>query len=135
VGPVKCDGIVKHVYIAAWLLVIVTMLHRYAAPQPERKTNYTNLMISAVPSSGSKNNHGKMMPRTEIWVTDYRNGEWIDARKASYVKGKISPMNYGLGAQAEVTEGALDYSQATAHIMMGEKEHHQHGGHNPMSQK
>ena len=74
-------------------------------------------------------------PRTEIWVTDYRNGEWIDARKASYVKGKISPMNYGLGAQAEVTEGALDYSQATAHIMMGEKEHHQHGGHNPMSQK
>ena len=73
--------------------------------------------------------------RTEIWVTDYRNGEWIDARKASYVKGKISPMNYGLGAQAEATEGALDFTQATAHIMKGEKEHHQHGGHNPMMHK
>ena len=68
--------------------------------------------------------------RTEVWVTDYRNGEWIDARKASYVKGKITPMNYGLGAQADHAEGALDYSQATAHIMMAEKDQHQHGGHN-----
>ena len=69
---------------------------------------------------------------TEIWVKDHRNGEWIDARKASYVKGKISPMNYGLGAQAEGIERALNYTQATAHIMMDEQEHHQHGGHNPM---
>ena len=72
---------------------------------------------------------------TEIWVKDHRNGEWIDARKASYVKGKISPMNYGLGAQADATAGALNYTQATAHIMMGEQEHHQHGGHNPMKQQ
>ncbi|MCK5360994.1 MAG: protein NosL [Gammaproteobacteria bacterium] len=72
---------------------------------------------------------------TEIWVKDHRNSEWIDARKASYVKGKISPMNYGLGAQADVADGALNYTQATAHIMMGEQQHHQHGGHNPMSKK
>ncbi len=70
--------------------------------------------------------------RTEIWVTDHRNGEWIDARKASYVKDRISPMNYGLGAQAEVTEGALDFSQAMTHIMMAEKERQLHGGHKPM---
>jgi len=74
-------------------------------------------------------------PDTEIWVNDHRNGEWIDARKASYVKARISPMNYGLGAQTEVTEGALDYTQATAYIMVREEEHHQHGGRNPTNQK
>jgi len=74
-------------------------------------------------------------PGTEIWVKDHRNSEWIDARKASYVKARISPMNYGLGAQAEVAEGALDYTQATAYIMVSEKEHHQHGGLNPANQK
>ena len=74
-------------------------------------------------------------PGTEIWVKDYRDGEWIDARKASYVKARISPMNYGLGAQTEVTEGALDYTQATAYIMVREEEHHQHGGLNPTNQK
>ena len=74
-------------------------------------------------------------PGTEIWVKDYRDGEWIDARKASYVKARISPMNYGLGAQTEVTEGALDYTQATAYIMVRQKEHHQHGGLNPTNQK
>ena len=74
-------------------------------------------------------------PDTEIWVNDHRNGEWIDARKASYVKARISPMNYGLGAQTEVTEGALDYTQATAYIMVREEEHHQHAGHNPINQQ
>jgi hypothetical protein len=69
---------------------------------------------------------------TEIWVADHRNGEWLDARKAFYVSGKISPMNYGLGAQADVTEGALDFSQAVEHIKMAEHEHHLHGGHSPV---
>lgn len=73
--------------------------------------------------------------RTEIWVADHRNGEWIDAREAFYVTGKISPMNYGLGAQAETTEAALDYSQAIAHIMMSENERHLHGGHKPVKQE
>lgn len=70
--------------------------------------------------------------QTEIWVADYRNGKWIDARKAFYTTGKISPMNYGLGAQADVAEGALNYSQAVEHIKMVENEHHRHGGHKPM---
>ena len=57
-------------------------------------------------------------PLTEIWVTDYRNGEWIDARKAHYVAGKITPMDYGLGATTEMEAGKqmLDYAQARAHI-------------------
>lgn len=71
--------------------------------------------------------------QTEVWVADHRNGEWIDARKAFYVKGKISPMNYGLGAQLEAADDALDYQQAIAHIRTAESEHHRHGGHDPAS--
>lgn len=67
--------------------------------------------------------------RTEIWVTDFTNGQWVDARKARYVPGKLTPMNYGLGAQAEATADALDFAQAIEHIMISEKEKHQHGGH------
>jgi hypothetical protein len=73
---------------------------------------------------------------TEIWVTDYRNGQWLDARRAGYVKDKLTPMNYGLGALSrepdsthnEAAAAVLDYSQAVAHIMTSEKEKHQHGG-------
>jgi len=69
---------------------------------------------------------------TEIWVADHRNGKWLDARKAHFVTGKLSPMNYGLAAQAEEAEGALDFSQAIEHIRMAENEQHRHGGHNPV---
>jgi copper chaperone NosL len=68
--------------------------------------------------------------RTEIWVTDYRNGKWIDARKAAYVSGKVTPMGYGLGAQADPLEGALDFAAASEHIYMVENSEHKHkGGH------
>ena len=69
---------------------------------------------------------------TEIWVADHRNGKWLDARKAHFVTGKLSPMNYGLAAQAEEAEGALDFSQAIEHIKTAENEQHRHGGHNPV---
>ena len=66
-------------------------------------------------------------PRTEIWVTDYRNGNWIDARKATYVTGRITPMEYGLGAQSEPVPGGLSYQQAKAHIYEVEKRFNVHG--------
>ena len=69
-------------------------------------------------------------PRTEIWVTDYRNGNWIDARKARYVAGKVTPMGYGLGAQADPVDGALDFAAAIEHIHQVEDTTHKHrGGH------
>ena len=68
-------------------------------------------------------------PTTEIWVTDHRNGEWIDARKASFVKGKTTPMDYGLGAQSDPAAGALDFAQAKAHIRKVEAEHNIHSAH------
>lgn len=67
-------------------------------------------------------------PKTEIWVADHRNGDWLDARKAWYVKGKITPMGYGLGATPEKTPGALDFAQARQHIYEVEEQTHAHRG-------
>lgn len=55
-------------------------------------------------------------PRTQIWVTDWRNGTWIDARTAYYLKGKETPMQYGLGAQPEPDAEAIDFAAARRHI-------------------
>jgi nitrous oxide reductase accessory protein NosL len=65
---------------------------------------------------------------TEIWVTDWRTGHWIDARNASYVLGQVTPMEYGLGAQSESRPGALSFEQAKAHIFEVER-HNAHGSH------
>ena len=68
--------------------------------------------------------------RTEIWVADYRNGNWLDASKAYYLQGRISPMNYGLGALPEKSAGALDFAEAKAHVFAAEHgrdgQHHHH---------
>ena len=67
-------------------------------------------------------------PKTEIWVNDYKTKEWIDAKKAWYIKDEISPMGYGLGAQLENAEGALNYDQAVEHIYVVEDKLNIHGG-------
>ena len=64
---------------------------------------------------------------TEIWVTDHRTGEWIDARTAIYVKGKLTPMEYELGAQSDPAPGGLDFDQAKEHIREVEKRFNIHG--------
>lgn len=66
-------------------------------------------------------------PATEIWVTDSRNGAWIDARSAFYVTGQLTPMEYGLGALAEEVPGAFDFDRAKAHIFDVEKRFNAHG--------
>jgi nitrous oxide reductase accessory protein NosL len=82
--------------------------------------------------------HWKDEDRTEIWVADFRNGNWLDARKAVYIKDKLTPMNYGLGAvdsaQADEFADALDYTQAKAYILAEEQVRYQHGSHSPASQ-
>ena len=67
-------------------------------------------------------------PGVEIWVTDYRNGQWIDARSAHYVTGRHTSMQYGLGAQAEATAGSLDFAGARDHIYRVEQQFNIHGG-------
>ena len=66
-------------------------------------------------------------PKTEIWVTDRHTGEWLDARSATYIKGDLTPMEYGLGAQAESASDGLDFEQASAHIFDVEKRFNIHG--------
>jgi len=67
-------------------------------------------------------------PKTQIWVNDYKTKIWIDAQKAWYVKDLTTPMNYGLGAQVDKVEGALDYKQAVKHIYVVEEKFNIHGG-------
>lgn len=69
----------------------------------------------------------KSAPSTEIWVTDHRDGHWIDARSAYYVRGHVTPMEYGLGAQEQAAGEAMTYEQAVAHIWEIEKRFNLHG--------
>lgn len=66
-------------------------------------------------------------PKTQIWVADRNGAGWIDARTATYIKGDITPMEYGLGAQAEAVEGGLDFAQAKAHVFEVEERFNLHG--------
>lgn len=68
-------------------------------------------------------------PRTEIWVTDRNSGEWIDARRAIYVTGDLTPMEYGLGAQAQAVAGGLDFDQARQHVRDVERRYNLHSTH------
>jgi nitrous oxide reductase accessory protein NosL len=67
-------------------------------------------------------------PATEVWVNDWRSGEWIDARTAYYLTGQETPMQYGLGAQPEPADGALEYARAKAHVFEVERRFNVHGG-------
>lgn len=66
-------------------------------------------------------------PHTEIWVTDHRTGQWIDARTATYVTGRVTPMGYGLGAQQAASAEGMDFNQAGRHIHALEARDHRHG--------
>lgn len=68
-------------------------------------------------------------PQTEIWVNDHRDGSWIDARKAYYIPGQITPMEYGLGAQPEPADNALNFEQARQQIFAMEKRFNTHNIH------
>lgn len=61
-------------------------------------------------------------PAAEIWVTDFRTGHWLDARKAYYVSVKNTPMDYGLGAAADAAPGSIDFTAAKAKIFAKEEE-------------
>lgn len=67
-------------------------------------------------------------PKTEIWVNSYKTNDWINAQQAWFIKGLTTPMNYGLGAQLDNVDGALNYEQAVEHINEVEKKFNIHGG-------
>ena len=74
-----------------------------------------------------KDQQWKNDPKTEIWVADFRSGEWIDARKATYIRKNNSPMGYDLGAQAEAEPDGLSFAEAKQHIEQVENEFNVHG--------
>lgn len=39
-------------------------------------------------------------PAVQVWVAKLGDGAWLDARTATYLEGKTSPMGYGFGAVA-----------------------------------
>ena len=68
-------------------------------------------------------------PKTQIWVADHSSGEWIDARKATYLRKNNSPMGYDLGAQSEADSDGLNFDQAIDHIEQVENKFNSHGMH------
>ena len=66
-------------------------------------------------------------PKTEIWVRDMLDDKWIDARSAVYVKGRVTPMEYGLGAQSRPDPAGMDFARAKIHIAEVEQRFNTHG--------
>lgn len=56
--------------------------------------------------------------RTEMWVNDYKTGEWIDIKKCAYDhhQGLITPMDFGLGATTIASDSTYSYAEAVQHI-------------------
>ena len=51
-------------------------------------------------------------PKTEIWVMDFETGnKWLDARKAFYLTGRHSPMDYGFGAVEKKLPGTISFEE------------------------
>jgi nitrous oxide reductase accessory protein NosL len=65
---------------------------------------------------------------SELWVNDWRTGDWIDARSAFYVPDQVTPMGYGLGAQPHEAPGTLSFAEAKVHIAEVERRLNVHGG-------
>ncbi len=68
-------------------------------------------------------------PTIEIWVNEYKTGNWIDARKAFYVAGHQTPMQYGLGAWLDAVPESMDFEAARVHIFKVDKYLYQRGEH------
>jgi hypothetical protein len=63
--------------------------------------------------------------QAKIWITDAKNGEWIDARTARYTDDSITPMAYGFAAHTDKTfpqgHTERDYDYAVKKIIEIEK--------------
>jgi len=69
----------------------------------------------------------KQDEKTEVWVADIHDKHFINAKTAYYVPQNSTPMEYGLGAQADAQEGALTFEQARLHVQKVEARFNVHG--------
>ncbi len=51
-----------------------------------------------------KEEHIPWESTAKIWITDAKTGEWIDARRAVYATGAITPMGFGFAAYNSTAE-------------------------------
>ena len=58
---------------------------------------------------------------TEIWVADFHNGKWLNARTAYYLGGKTTPMAYGYGATSEAMPGSISFDEARRQVLTNDK--------------
>ena len=58
-------------------------------------------------------------PATRFWVADASasGDKWLEARKAYYGGGKMSPMAYNLGAKAYAEAGDLAFEEMRQHVL------------------
>jgi len=57
-----------------------------------------------------------------VWINDAKDGKWIDAKKAYYDDGNVTPMAFGLAAyknKSDIPAGkkVIDYAQAKQKII------------------
>jgi len=54
----------------------------------------------------------------EFWVMNSDDGTtWLDARKASFTSGAITPMDYGYAAVADARSGAVTFEEARKAVL------------------
>ena len=66
------------------------------------------------------------VPGIEFWVTDYRDGHWIDGFTATYLYGQRTPMDFGFGAQAEAAEGGMNFAAMRSMVVDNEAKRQAH---------
>ncbi len=67
-----------------------------------------------------KENNVSWKNKAFMWIINAKNGKWINAKKAYYTTGNITPMAYGLAGYTKSTlpkgKKAIDFKQAIKHV-------------------
>ena len=59
-----------------------------------------------------------VVPTLPYWVMNSDDGTtWLDARKASFTSGAITPMDYGYAAVADARSGAVTFEEARKAVL------------------
>lgn len=68
---------------------------------------------------------GWSIGEVEIWVGDHRHpheSHWLDARKAHYVSGQTTPMDYDFGAVNVAGNNSVDFATARQSMLNRDKQ-------------
>ncbi len=92
-------------------------------PTTKKKYKFDDIGCAVLWFKESKQN---WFNQANIWVKDEKSKSWINARKALWTYGNITPMNYGLAAYVKETipkdKKVLDFTKAINIINEQDKE-------------